>query len=161
MSTYTSTPVFGCGDKFLVASRGTRFQRAPLARDHAIILVYAQPASDMAQGLSGVPLDATLRKAGYRPTIVESAAELDRALSHGGWDLVVLGLSDARMLAQRSKDLDVLPVTANATAADLKEARKVFPVVLRGPAKSQALLAAVDEALAFGAKAHQKSKTVV
>ena len=61
------------------------------------------------------------------------------------------------MLNQRSKDLVVLPVILNATAANLKETKKQFPVILKAPAKSQSLLDAVDEALAARAKAHPKA----
>jgi hypothetical protein len=151
------TLALACGDKFLVSSRGTRYQRAPIPRDPAVILIYANPASEITKALAGVPVDATLRKAGYRPTMVESSADLDRALSHGGWDLVVAGLGDAQALNQRSKTLGVLPVILNATSAELKETRKVFPVILRAPAKSQTLLDAVDDALASRAKSRQKA----
>jgi hypothetical protein len=63
--------VLGCGDKFLVFSRGTRYQRAPVSREPSAILIYLDPLSDVSRGLAGVPVDATLRKAGYRPTMVK------------------------------------------------------------------------------------------
>ena len=41
----TSGELLACGDKFLVASRGTRYQRAGQARQGASILVYLPSTS--------------------------------------------------------------------------------------------------------------------
>ena len=38
--------VLACGDKFLVVSRGTRFERAAKRRQPAAILVFANPATE-------------------------------------------------------------------------------------------------------------------
>ena len=149
--------VLGCGDKFLVASRNTRYQRAPVSRGPASILIYESPASEISKGLAGIPVDATLRKVGYRPTIVETADEFDRALARGGWNLVLVGNADAEAVAQRVKNLGVLPVAYKPTRDQLKQSRKLFPVVLQGPAKGDDLVAAVDDALASLNKLHQKS----
>jgi hypothetical protein len=150
--------VFGCGDKFLVSSRGTRYQRAPVSREPAAILIYLDPVSDVSKGLADVPVDATLRKAGYRPTMVETAREFDRALSQGGWDLVLVGTADAQAVAQRVKNLGILPVAFKPTPAELKQTKKLFPVVLQAPAKSQILVDAVDHALASRPKSQQRIK---
>src|SRR5437879_7674005 len=76
--------LLACGDKFLVLSRGTRYQRAPAVRKPVAILIYANPASEVPKALAGVPVDATLRSVGYRPTTVATPAEFEKALSHGG-----------------------------------------------------------------------------
>jgi len=81
------TDLLACGDKFLVISRGTRFQRAAAARQPANILVYANPASTLPKALEKVMVDATLRKAGYKPTSVSDANALEQALRQGGWFL--------------------------------------------------------------------------
>src|SRR5262245_19855859 len=49
-----SAIILACGDKFLVSSRGTRYEKAPIKRDPRAILILANPASDVAKGLSGV-----------------------------------------------------------------------------------------------------------
>ena len=149
--------VLACGDKFLVASRGTRYQRAPVARGSASILIYDSPTSELSKGLAGIAVDATLRKVGYQPTIVETPDEFDRALARGGWNLVLVGNADAQAVAQRVKNLGVLPVAYKPTHDQLKQAKKMFPVVLQGPTKSDDLVAAVDDALASLNKSHQKS----
>ena len=42
-----SADLFACGDKFLVISRGTRFQRSATERSAADILIYATSASTL------------------------------------------------------------------------------------------------------------------
>ena len=93
--------LLACGDKFLVSRGGTRFQRAAVARKPASILIYTNPASELAKVLADIPVDATLTKAGYRPTTVATSDEFDKALSRGGWDLVLVGMADASAVSKR------------------------------------------------------------
>ena len=144
-------PLFACGEKFRVGIRGTRFQRPPVARAAASILIYANPALNLSKALAGVPVDDTLRKAGYRPTTVRSPKEFQSALDRGGWDLVLLDLADSSTAIARSPVANppvVLPVVFNASKAELAAAKKQHPRVLKGPVKSQSLVDAVDDALA-------------
>src|SRR5437762_955705 len=94
----SNVDLFACGDKFLVVTRGTRFQR-PSARRPASILVYANPASGLPKTLATLPIDITLRKAGYQPTLVSTATELNQALRGGQWDLVLADAADAAGLS--------------------------------------------------------------
>jgi len=149
--------LFACGDKFLVSSRGTRYQIAPVVRKPAAILIYTNPASEVPKALAGVPVDATLRSVGYRPTTVGTPAEFEKALSQGGWDLILVGVADAEAVSKRvQSNAGVLPVVVNATAAEMKQTRKQYPVVLKAPTKSQPFLAAIDEALAYRPKDQAK-----
>src|SRR2546423_7110790 len=137
----------GCGDKFLVSSRGTRYQHAPVAYGPAAILIYTNPASEVPKALASVAVASTLSRAGYRPTLAGNAAEFETMLSRGGWDLVLVGMADARAVSQRVKsNAAVLPVVL--TAEDLKQTRKQYPVVLKGPTKSEAFLETIADALA-------------
>src|SRR5215471_15299762 len=98
----TSTnPILACGDKFLISSRGTRYQKAPIKREPHAILIWANPGSESAKALTDVPVDETLRKVGYRPTIVATPAEFDSALNRGGWDLVIVAFADAEAVSKR------------------------------------------------------------
>lgn len=151
--------LLACGDKFLVSSRGTRFQRAAVARGPASILIYTNPASELPKALANIPVDATLAKAGYRLTTVATSDELDKALSHGGWDLVLVGMADAPGVSKRLRGDHapaVLPVVLNPTTSELRETRKLYPVVLQAPAKSQSFLSTIDEALAHRPKPQAK-----
>ena len=143
--------LLACGDKFLISRGGTRFQRAAVARKPASILIYTNPASELPGVLASIPVDATLTRAGYRPTTVATPDEFDRALLRGGWDLVLVGMADAQAVSKRLHGDPVpavLPVISGPTSVQLKETRKLYPVVLKTPAKSQSFLDAVDEALA-------------
>jgi hypothetical protein len=146
--------LFACGDKFLVVSRGTRFQRAAAARQSASILVYANPASDLPKALANVAVEATLRKAGYRPTSVTTGAEFDDALRQGGWDLVLVAMPDGQFVVSRLQGRAepnaplVLPVLYNPTTGELAQAKKLYPRIIKSPTKSQLFLDAIDDALA-------------
>lgn len=138
-----------CGDKFLVASRGTRYQRAPVSRRPAAILIFSRSGL-FEPGTPGADqVDGILRKSGYMPTVVTTPGEFERALSRGGWDLVVMGGEEASAAGRRLiGHTAVLPVLVNPSEAEWKQIRKEFRVALRAPARSQKVLDAVDEALA-------------
>lgn len=151
-----STDLLACGDKFLVASRGTRFQRAKVARQPANILVYSNPASALPKSLEKAEVDETLRKAGYRPTSVSDAAALDRALRQGGWDLVIADVADGVAVRGRiqgsSSPPMIVPVVYRGTGSEIAQAKRDYPRVLKGPLKSQAFLDEIDDALALREK---------
>lgn len=160
----TDGNLLACGDKFLVVSRGTRFKRSDVPRTPASILIYADPASNLPRALQNASAEATLRKAGYTPRAVESAEQLGEALAKGAWDLVVVDQSAGdrvRSLIRSDRAPIVLPVYYNATRAELKAARQRYPVLVDAPVHSQALLKAIDDALAtrprMGPEASPKS----
>ena len=152
---FTSANVtLACGDKFLISSRGTRYQKAPVKREPHAILIWTNPGSESAKALTDVPVDETLRKVGYRPTTVATPAEFDSALSRGGWDLVIVGIADAQAVSKRLENNPpiLLPVAVNLTDSQMKQAKVQYEVVLKGPVKSASFLNAVDEALAHRSK---------
>jgi hypothetical protein len=151
----TSTNVtLACGDKFLISSRGTRYQKAPVKREAHTILIWANPASESARALTDVPVEETLRKVGYRPTTVATAAEFDSALNRGGWDLVIVGIADAQAVSKRLENNSpiLLPVALNLTDSQMKQAKVQYEVVLKGPVKRASFVDAVDEAFAHRSK---------
>ena len=96
-----STDLGACGDKFLVPSRGVRFQPRPADRAAAQVLVYARPGSALSDTLVRLSVGARLRAAGYRPTFVTSEAGLGDLLGRAPWDVVVVDLDDGPALAPR------------------------------------------------------------
>jgi len=153
-------PLLACGEKFRMANRLTRFQQPPRARASASILIYANPA--LSKALAGLPVDETLRKAGYKPTSVASPKEFQAALDRGGWNLVLLDLADSSAAIARSPVANppvVLPVVFNASKADLNAAQKQHPHVLKGPVKGQSLVEAIDDALADKPPTQSKIKS--
>jgi hypothetical protein len=156
------TDLLACGDKFLVGSRGTRYQRARIAGRQAAVLVYVNPATAMGKALVGVTVDDNLKKAGYRGAAVGSLAELENAISQGGWDLVIADLSDGAAirgkLPQGANAPMVLPLAFNPTKAVFDQAKKDYPKVVKGPIKSQAFLDALDDFVAYIDKQRSKTK---
>ena len=61
--------VFACGDKFLMAGRGTRYQRPKTARA-ASILIYADPAAGLPAGVQDAKVQSALKHEGHRSTTV-------------------------------------------------------------------------------------------
>ena len=156
----TSDTLLACGEKFLMGSRGTRFQRPEPVRQSAAILVYANPALNLPRALANVPFEATLRKAGYRPTVVTSAQAFSSALAQGGWDLILADVSDSQAVSGRTRNANspvVLPVIYNPTGADLAAAKKQHQRILKAPTKNQAFLDAIDDALASRVTSPAKS----
>jgi hypothetical protein len=151
VSVGTSDTLLACGEKFLMGSRGTRFQRPAKIRQSAAILVYANPALNLPKALANVPIEAALRKAGHRPTVVTSPEAFSSALSQGGWDLVLADVSDSQALTGRARNANspiVLPVLYNPTGAELAAARKQHARILKAPTKNQSFIDAIDDALA-------------
>ena len=144
----TTADLFACGAKFLMASRGTRFGKVAVARHPAAVLVYANPSSVLPEALGKVKVEEVLGRAGYRPTTVSSAAELQTALQKGGWDLVVADLADGETLRAQLQGEDApvfLPVMFKPSRDDFKQAEEDFGLVVKGPVKSQRFLETVDE----------------
>ena len=158
-----SGELLACGDKFLVASRGTRYQRAGQARSGASILVYMHASSTIPKAFERVSEDVT-KKAGFRVTRVENANELDQALRQGGWDLLLADLADSPDVRGRVKNSGpdaplLVPVAYGVTGTQIAQAKKDYAQVLKGPIKTYAFLEAMGDALALRAKL-LKTKTV-
>ena len=133
-----------------MVSRGTRYQRAAIARQPANILVYANPASTLPEGpRESSMVDATLRKAGYKPTSVPRRPSSSRRCARAAgisssptWPTAPPSAAGFR--AQRA---DGPSGCVNATGTELAQAKKDYQRVLKGPMKSQAFLEAIDDAV--------------
>lgn len=155
----TSDPLRACGEKFLMGSRGLRYQLPAPVRQSAAILIYANPGLNLTRALANVPFESTLLKAGYRPTVVGSADAFDHALERGGWDLVLVDVGDSHAVSSRKQGANapsVLPVVFNATGAELAAAKKQHGRILKAPTKNHSFLEAIDDALALRSAALMK-----
>lgn len=154
-----SSDLLACGDKFLVVSRGTRYQRAGQERHAASILVYLPPSSTLPKAFAHVSEDVT-KKAGYHFVNVSNTSELDQALKQGGWDLLLTDLGDSQAVRGRVTGATaplVVPVAYQTTGIEFAQAKKEYQRVLKGPIKTYAFLAAIDDALALRAKLRTKT----
>jgi hypothetical protein len=122
--------LLACGDKFLVAGRGTRYQRPKNARA-ASVLIYANPSSGLPAALKKVKVEAVLKHEGHRSTTVATFDQLSAVLAGGRFDVVVTATSVA---AEVDKLLGV--------GAD-----RAVVVALDDAPKEGALLKAIDKAV--------------
>lgn len=146
--------LYGCGDKIVTFTRGTRYQHAK-SRRPAAILIYASATSELPKTLANLPVDATLRKAGYRPTIVTSAEQFEKALRDGGWDLILVDATESQAVRSRvqgDKSPVVLTVLHNPSKTEWKQAKKEHAAVMKVPTKQDSFLESVDEALSTKSK---------
>jgi hypothetical protein len=107
-----------CGDKFLVAARGTRFQRGPEPGRGYAVLVYAPQTSPLGERSRKEADSKALARAGYRPVDVESATDLSSRLAEATPGLVVASSTDAPSLGGRvaPESLVVVPPSAGTEA---------------------------------------------
>ena len=158
----TASDITACGDKFLVPSRGIRFQIPPLDRESAMILLYAGRDSALGIALKKLSVEEALRRAGYRPTTVVTADEFDATLRAARWDVVVVELANGPHIAQRLTSAPapiVLPVVFASLGADMDDAKKQYRHILKTPKKDKTFLEAVDKVIAERAKARRTAPT--
>ena len=83
--------LFACGDKFLVAGRGTRYQRPKNARA-ASILIYANPSSERMQSM--------LERQGHHAVTVTTFDQLSAILSRERFDVILAATDVAAKIQQ-------------------------------------------------------------
>jgi DNA-binding NtrC family response regulator len=145
----TGADLLGCGDKFLVAGRGTRYQRPKNARA-ASVLIYADPSSGLAAALQKVSLETVLKREGHRSTMVGTLDQLSAILAGGRFDVVLAADSVAPAIEERigsSPDAPVLVAFCTKTSGKEHDAGKRTACSLKAPAKEGALLEAIDKAV--------------
>jgi hypothetical protein len=141
--------LLACGDKFLVPARAARFNKPAPPRD-ASILLYVNDASELFRTMNRLSVEATLQKAGYRPTVVRTNPELTNALSQRMFDLVVLDATDASRVDDSrrvSVGRAVLPVAYTVNGDQWKLAREQYPAAVKGPKNAGAFVEMIDAAL--------------
>jgi hypothetical protein len=102
--------ILACGDKFLIAGRGTRYQRPKNARA-ASLLIYADPASAVAAALKKAKVESLLKLEGHRATKVQTFQELSTIVASGRYDVILTANSDSanvERLVQASPDAAIV-----------------------------------------------------
>ena len=134
---WMSGDLLACGDKFLVAGRGTRFQRPKSVRA-ANVLIYANPASGLPAALKNMKVDTVLKHEGHRSTTVETFEQLSAILEGGRFDVILAASSVAGSI---EKLVGNGPDTAVVLSLD-------------SAPKERSLLSAIDKAV----EQHDKAK---
>jgi hypothetical protein len=141
--------LYACGDKFLVPSRGMRFELTPSTRQHAAVLLYVTPDSALKTTLARLSVEAALRRAGYRPVLANDPSELDRLLREKKWDVVLLELTaTADATLSRGGPMPAVIAVASKSNPVTAGAKTPYTAVLKSPSRSQAFVDAFDVAIA-------------
>ena len=122
--------LIACGDKFLVAGRGTRYQRPKTARA-ASVLIYADPTSAVAESLRKAKIESLLKLEGHRATRVQTLSELSAVMSSGRYDVILTANSDSANVQRLVQPLSDAAIV----------------VAVDGPMKNRSLLQAIDVAV--------------
>src|SRR5512143_2084345 len=88
----------GCGDKFVLLSGGARVNRSKYP---SRVLVFMNPGSRVPAAEKEFHVEATLTAAGHKAKVVESEAEVQKALDSGKYDLVLADYTDVPELRKR------------------------------------------------------------
>ncbi len=87
-----------CGDKFLMAGRGAKFQRAYASVYPGKLLIYARPPTDGKAAIRDPQLHKALRQAGHSVSVIEDWALLEQALRTVPVDVVLVDVAEAQRL---------------------------------------------------------------
>jgi len=140
-----------CGATLFGAGQGSRFQ-AYRARVPADVLIYASPQLADSSATTEPGIQAGLKKAGHRVTVVSDADALASALSQHDFDVVIAGAGEADAVAQQlgnpGKPVGVLPIAVGeGDGAGLSRER--YPQLLAGGANLGQFLKAINQLMSL------------
>ena len=146
-----------CGDKVLALGRAVKLRY--LSAHSTSILIYARAGTSAAGALSDPKLQSSLKHSSQTLKYVTSQAELEEALDHAKYDLVLTDAGDAaateqKLLAIYSHAV-VVPVLNAGTKAEASTLAKQYHVVLKTPGKPDSFLFVLDEAMEMKTKRDQ------
>ena len=138
----------GCGDKFVLIGGGARVNHSKFP---SRVLVFMNPGSRIPAAEKEFHVEATLTAAGHKAKVVETEAEVEKALDSGKYDIVLADFADVPDLQKKcgtsASKPAVLPLLYKPTAAELSAAEKEANCLVRPSRKSSDLLAVIDETM--------------
>lgn len=138
-----------CGDKVLALGRAVKLRY--LSAHSTSILLYARAGTSSAGALSDPKLQSTLKQSSKTLKYVTTPVELEEALDHAKYDLVLTDASDAAATELKLQAIYshavVVPVLNSGTKEQASALAKQYHVVLKTPGKSNAYLFVLDEAM--------------
>src|ERR1700756_2669414 len=81
----------GCGDKFVLVGGAARVNRSKYP---SRVLVFMNPASRVPAAEKEFHVEATLTAAGHKAKVVDSEADVEKAIETGKYDLVLADVTD-------------------------------------------------------------------
>lgn len=145
----TDSVSIACGDKFLVPGRGPQFNQAFAATQPGHILIYRNASSTVAQSVMDDDLRQTLERVGHQVKVVETAADLEKAINSGKYDIVLADVADVETMSEPTieKAPMMLPVVYKASWMEVSQLKEAYQIVFNAPSRVSQMLAVVDEAV--------------
>ncbi len=146
---FTSADLLACGDKFLVAGRGTRYQRPKTARA-ANVLIYDNTASGLPAALEKVPVDNLLKREGHSTTRVATLDQLAALVAGGRFDVVLVASTVAtavQKLIGGAADAPVMVAFCVKPGAEVARTDEQAACSVKAPPQERSLLEAIDKAV--------------
>ena len=133
-----------CGSKFLVGGRAARYGRMQAANPASVLVYWKQDANTPAADRWNPELDSVLEKIGYSIQTVADSQALQSAIQGGEFDIVMMGLDDAKTFQRDvqtlSPDSVLLPFVDFPTRREYNQAKEEFEYVLKTPTTMRRLL---------------------
>lgn len=140
-----------CGDKFLLVGRGAKFRQAYAAIYPASIIVFAQPQRSASKAIRDPRLQADLKAAGHRVSVVEDEMALGRALESDHVDLVLTDVADAERVAKQAASAPakpkVLPVMFEPSKEEAKAIETRYQCRLTSSDRAGKFLGVIDDSM--------------
>ena len=139
-----------CGSKFLVSSRGARYQRVLASIQPTSILFYWQQDDDTKEEDRWNPAaEEMLEAVGHTVEVLHDDEAFLDAARDGGFDVLLLPIDEARRLQADLAALPpgpaVVPLLMFPTRSQYSQAREEYGVVMKLPTTSDKMLAALEK----------------
>ena len=151
-----------CGDKFLLVGRSARFRQAYAAIYPASIVVFARPQGGASKAIRDARLQADLKAAGHRVSIVEDERALSRTLESDSIDIVLTDLADAERITMQADNAPakprVLPVMFEPTKDEAKAVEARYHCRVTASDRSDRYLTMIDDLMKARVATKKKAK---
>ena len=139
-----------CGSKFLVSSRGARYQRVLASIQPTSILWYWQQDGNTEEEDRWNPnAEKMLASVGHTVDVTFDADAFLGAARDGGFDVLLLPIDEARRLQPELAALPpgsaVVPMLQFPTRSQYSQAREEYGVVMKIPTTTDKFLAALEK----------------
>jgi hypothetical protein len=139
-----------CGSKFLVSSRGARYQRVLASIEPTSILWYWQQDENTEEEDRWNPdAEKMLASVGHTVDVTYDADAFLGAARDGGFDVLLLPIDEARRLQPELTALPpgsaVVPVLQFPTRSQYSQAREEYGIVMKLPTTGEKMLAALEK----------------
>ncbi len=139
-----------CGSKFLVSSRGARYQRVLASIQPTSILFYwPEDATTEEEDRWNPAAEEMLESVGHTVEVSYDADAFLDAARDGGFDVLLLPIDEARRLQADLAALPpgpaVVPLLMFPTRSQYSQAREEYGVVMKLPTTTEKMLAALEK----------------